>query len=220
MPDITSNLQLWWKLDGDATDGSPNGYTGTTSGGVTWVTGQIGQAAHFAGSDAIQRNSTATFGNPLTISCWFNLDNTNLSGLVGYTSSGTDDGVQLAYNSGYSVCRINGVNSDGGNTVFTSTGVWYFFAVVVSDQIYFYTAAAGGSIVSSAQTIQTITGTATQMVCGFTNYGPNFLTGSMDDVRIYSRALASTDIDALFAYTGGAATPVPFWRLTDIYKSP
>ena len=51
---IASGLLAHWKLDGDATDSSPNGYDGTVLGSPATVPGQVGQGMDFPGNAAVR----------------------------------------------------------------------------------------------------------------------------------------------------------------------
>ena len=71
----TTGLQLHWKFDGDLTDASGNGYTGTFSGGTaTYQTGKVGQA--LVGDGVDDKVSTTSLPTPtstaFTVACWLN----------------------------------------------------------------------------------------------------------------------------------------------------
>ena len=67
----------YYKLDGDATDSSGNGYNGTALNGVTWGAGKFDDAAVFDGSNDyinLGNSLTSALTNSFTVSLWLKID--------------------------------------------------------------------------------------------------------------------------------------------------
>jgi len=65
----TNNLLAFWKL-ADLTDSSGNGNTLTNTNSVAFVSGKIGSAAQFDGTNDLSRSMTVAFSQSFTVSLW------------------------------------------------------------------------------------------------------------------------------------------------------
>ncbi|HEY4493342.1 MAG TPA: LamG domain-containing protein [Candidatus Paceibacterota bacterium] len=216
-PDLQNGLVGHWTFDGkdisgtSATDRSGNNNTGTLTNGPLATVGKIGQALNFDGSDdyvSIADNNSLDLTSAVTISLWFKADGWTAAyqGLVakrignssnyGLNVSSTGSAFQWFFHDGdYQIVDIN------ASTV--STGQWHHFVGTFSD-----TGDVVGSIYIDGTLKKTETFTARNLVAntntlriGESNNpasGPEHFNGSVDDVRVYSRALSAAEITKLY----------------------
>ena|ERR1035437_4232411 len=209
--DITTGLVGWWKLDDGsgttAIDSSGNGYSGTLIGNTllpVWTTGQIGGALRF-GDTAMtgvtlgtQVNSYLSDSNTFTISAWFNTSSTTNQVIIGSDTGGPDrtyitvanGNINLGtYNGGF-VCK---------SAAFTAVNSWHHVVMINSSSVvsgYLDGVAMTGSACPSTDSVHLTTIGGSYHI-PYTNL-PFY--GSIDDVRVYSRALTSQDVSELYAY--------------------
>ena len=191
-----------------ATDSSGQGNTGTLTGGAAWQpAGEIAGAIAFDGTtgyvnvpDATSLDNTSA----LTVAFWFKSN--SLAATQGLVSK--RDGITT--NNAYTTFlqtdgHINvdlDTNNDRfiSNTVF-STGTWYHVAVVfdgaqpAAQRAKLYV--NGALDITASETSASIPNYPSTLKVGSTHTGANFLNGSVDDVRLYRRALSATEIDGL-----------------------
>jgi len=205
--DVTSNLVAHWKLDEGsgtaAADSSGNGYHGTLSGGATWTTGKIGGGLSFDGINGTVTIAPATQTGALTVAGWIKCNSTSVSHIVGNSSGGISRFFKVNDNLTTSTWRF--VNSAGSQIGFTTasvgTGSWRHGCVTRdgSNNVRVYLDG-----VESSTGAQALSGNFAPNRFGFGN--GFYLNGSLDDVRIYSRALTIEDIRALVIQGGPAAS--------------
>ncbi len=207
--DTLSGLAGYWKLD-EATgtvihDFSGNGYNGTSTGNPVSVTGEIGSALNFNGSGQyIDTGSNSVTGtSPFTLSAW--IETADFGRYSGAVSIGASSLGQSAYIGVVAAAQAGVSNSIGGG---------------------FYGSNYGSGITTSNQWVQVVMtfsggvgGTATIYVNGQSmihqTYTPNLAStyrrigrigsdtaydfhGSIDDVRIYNRALSAAEVSNLY----------------------
>ena len=225
--DITSNLQGWWKLDdGTGTtpiDSSTNGYNGTFNFGTnpapTWVTGKIGPyalnrtGALIGGSnnqiDIGDQTNLRISGN-LTVSMW-----------IKFTASQSNEPILMRGDTGYSYAMFVDYSSankirmyiNSGSTAYTAAsastyndGNWHMVTGVYDGaHVKLYIDGGATETVTGSAYTGAIS-TAAHEVCiyAYCGQGTAAYDGSVDDIRIYNRALSSGDITQLYAYTGNA----------------
>jgi len=219
-------LAGYWKLDETsgiiATDSSGSSNNGTLVNGPIWTTGQIGGALDFDGTDDyvnLGTGSSLNFGSsePFTVAAW--VKTTEFYGpIVSYRSS-TDDGIVIDLTVGYDGAANDPgkamilVRQDGGGgyaNVASGTSVndgqWHHVAAVrgSGSTVELFVdgnsqgtnsgSASGGAITADLRAI----GSERRWVS--TSYGTSdqrYLVGTIDDVRIYDRALTATEIAQL-----------------------
>lgn len=226
MADITSNLVAHWKLDEtsgtDAADSSGNGYTATYTNSPT-----LNQAGAFGASKAVAFVSTsnqcaATGAVPLlrnvsaaTMTCWAKwattsqryllslFDGTNSTSRMAIAANHTSAGKVGAYAVAGDGETLQIVYGGSG----LNNGAWHHIAAVVNYPLDTITVYVDGVAIGLTGT-PAFTASATSntdsrgMGIGAIYTGTNGTTCTLDDVRIYSRALSAADVAALYAYTG------------------
>jgi len=205
----------------DSTPNHLNGFLGGVITPATFSQGIISQGINFDGS-----SNSITFGsdgltdliNDISFALWIKTSNTSSTqALVSrYSAAGTEFGYLLRTTpAGHVELRIGGNNLSSTAAVFTDTGKlindgqWHHVAAVISlgHGVSFYidgalTSTQARNIVANAS------GIALQL--GTTNYPPYgaLFAGSMDDVRIYNRALQPAEIPIL-ANSSAITSPPP-----------
>ena len=208
--DVTNGLVAWWKLNGDTNNsiGSPNG-VGTDVTSTVNQAGEPDRAYSFNGGSSII-DTASNFGlttKNSTISCWI------------YSPTSTNFGyyVTVGTTSGFGIGIGNTAPTNAGNkllvmyngvgTIVTTSVVtvgWHHVAFVLSPSGAPSTYLDG--VLATATYSMTPTNPAASDAS--TNIGnradaaSNTITGSIDDVRLYSRALSSAEV--LTLYAGGA----------------
>jgi hypothetical protein len=222
---VDTSLKGYWSFNGStisgttAYDNSGNGNNGTLTNGPTPTIGKLGQALSFNGSNNyvnIPHNSVLNFAynQDFSVSLWAKIpatqNNTTTVGniiLQKWVNTGGYPYAIRIYNQTYGVSgdrgKIYALRYDGTNlptvvsSIAVNDSVWH--------QINFI---KNGSMLSlyvdgalSNTTTDTTTGTTT-------NSNPLYIgeeagtsypfTGSIDEVRVYSRALSSTEVSALY----------------------
>lgn len=199
-PITPTGLVVWWKFNGNASDSSGNNYNGTVNG-ASLTTGQNGATNKAYQFTAATQTITATIPvltGTLTTSAWINPSSypsersTIIQGMNAnsyYMSLNTDGSLQAYWASTSSP----GYHSSGPGTIPLNT--WSYVTVAWNGQdVNLYvnsqlkaTVATGG-----------IGPSATTLNVGAESAARQFL-GSIDDVRIYNRALTPLEISGLYA---------------------
>ncbi|RLJ00337.1 MAG: hypothetical protein DRP06_02095, partial [Candidatus Aenigmatarchaeota archaeon] len=210
-----------------AYDTSGNDNDGTLTNGPSWVDGKFGKALEFDGS-----NNYVDCGNgeslniidAITIEAWFNRDTLDTSTWTAILS-------KEAGNTGYELQFRKGTNDigfqfyGGGAWRFspeytTSPNVWYH-AVGTFDGSYLRLYINGKEVTPATSFTGSIV-SSTNPVCMGNN--PSFtdrrFNGTIDEVRIYNRALSAEEISDLYNNYGYTTTNYPGKVLVRKYTSP
>jgi hypothetical protein len=205
-------LVAYYSLNGNANDASGNGHNGTVYGNTTFVAGKLGNAAYFDGSgDFIQINpnyNADLTNHPVTFASWVKV--TQFPSFGGNVDAPfIDNDVHqipnrfLAYKAANGTLGIMYQASTEVNvstTVFKenlSLNTWYHIAVTLDGQkLRFY---IDGSLVNEANLsyTQIYTWNGTMYIGGDGRLG-RYLTGYLDEIRVYNRALSGAEIQALY----------------------
>ncbi len=193
----------WWQLNGNTTDATGNGHTGTINGTVTQTTGQGGDpstAYSFPGTSGnyISVGSAGGLGaamTEMTITGWFKFSSTS-SEVAILRKEGV---FQLGFSNQNTIRNL--IATSGGTTGWTASndisvgftsGVWYHMAMTWNGtQLRSY---INGVQVGSTATV-TGTRAASGTAVGISQY--RFFPGDIDDVRFYDRALDPEEIETI-----------------------
>jgi len=235
---LNSGLVGYWTFDGKNTnwktgitnDLSSSGNNGTLvsmSATTTQVQGKLGQALNFNGSSSNVALSTGTgipSGNSTyTISAWIKPSSLgSYGGIVGWGTYNTNNEVNAFRLTSSSECS-------GGQglwnywwaadlkvcTTLITANAWHFVLAEfdgTTRRIYVDGIQVGNDLPSGHNVVGTtnvtIGSTCTVVICS--SQGTSlFFPGSIDDVRIYNRALSANEIAQLYVLGGGKVnTPV------------
>ncbi len=211
-----SGLVSWWAAEGNALD-QIGGNNGTLVGNTTYGPGEVGQAFVFTGNNG----DGVMLGNPASLQLQnFTIESWIKRASASIVSQSAPNGEIFAYGlNGYGF----GIWSDGRlyitkigvDSILISTGIsdtnWHHVAVTKSGTtVVFY---IDGMAYNVAPYTSTFTFTTPVMI-GTTTTGTSTQTsflGSIDEISIYNRALASNEVAAIYlAGSGGKCfTPVP-----------
>jgi len=202
-----------WTLDEGsgltAADVTGNGHTGSLVNGPTWVAGRSGQALSFDGvDDYVQVDHAADLNPfPLTVTAWIRTTTTVRAGIVNKYVASSFSGYNL-YTENGQLCawyfRDSSNHTWDGTTCTLAVagandGQWHHVAFVVdASQAQLY-------LDGTLRTTQPWTGspgaTSTTQPLSLARYPgatpTSFLPGSIDDARLYNRALTQAEISAL-----------------------
>jgi hypothetical protein len=220
-----SGLVGWWRAEGNGSDQTHYANHGTLQGGVSYVTGHVGQSFHFNGtnSNVLIPQSTNLNVRSLTIEAWiWPSDVSTPRPIVEYAATNGSAGVHLWVGSGWNSTIPGAVyanlrSTTGQDLSFASAGgvvasnTWQHVALT-----YDHTNGYARLYVNGAQVASTFLGnnftpaTALPVNLGcrppdsaeFATRGARYL-GRMDEVAIYNVALSQTDLAAI--YTAGVA---------------
>lgn len=200
----------WWPLNGNVTDASSNALSATNSG-ATLAAGQNGaanSAYSFTGSQYIQLPAGSDQPLPMTLSAWAYPTSFTSSGSEGPYIIAADPGPRIRISQTGNVQGTVSLTSGSWQATLSSTNAvplnqWVHVAyVITTGNQYLYV--NGALVASSTIGNSTINYTAsTPLVIGADNYTTapfhGYMYGSIDDVRVYGRALSGADVSALYA---------------------
>lgn len=213
--ELTSGLVGYWTIDGkdiDISSSTKEVYdTAQTNHGdwsnhaTTTTIGKIGQGISFDGTDDFVHFATDTYGGgsqPFTVSSWvkYAASPTNgvaVSGGASNLASGSwylGSWSTLSTKLAFGVANGSWFNADSGITA--TLGVWYHLVGTFDGQnVRVY---VDGTL--KATTANTVASAGQIMQIGRATYTPDFayMNGSIDEVRMYSRALPEEEIKRLY----------------------
>jgi len=207
-----SSLLLYYGFSGSSNDLSPAANNGVLNGSPTLTTDRFGNANsaytfvtasnQFIKSTA---NLNITGADPRTLSFWFQGagNSYTYSNNDRILSLGTDAAGEVfgAFVSGSTNGHImlwgNGADVDSGQTFTTNWEHW----AITYDGTNVVGYKNGAQVATGAETLNTGGGTATPLYIGSSPTPDTYLTGSVDSVSVYSAALTSAEISALYTVT-------------------
>lgn len=211
---LSVGLAGYWPLDEGASttaaDASGEGYDGTLVGAPLWTTGLLNGGLTLDGvSDAVAFGATPRLDQPttLTLAAWVRHGTADGFHSILDKRDGGADGYDLYINNtGRSFLRINN-NTLIGNTVVADDTWHHVVGVYDGTQMRLYVDGVEDAVATvGASSINTTS--PLRLGYHFTSNDFRF-DGTLDDVRIYDRALSSGEVDTLFLYQGTPDTRPP-----------
>lgn len=205
--DLQKGLVGWWRLDGDAKDATPYGNNGTVVSGTltTDRKGAAGRAYVFGGNGYIQATLPvssnmlfATSGISWSVSMWFKS-----------TSSATNI-MMLGRAGGVGASGTYGLYLSGGNLKTVLRGVVSTLGAGYNDNQWHLASITwdgtnANAYIDGSDAIAVSVGTASlQNYANFcigaakSDCSSNWFDGSIDNVRLYNRALSAAETKALY----------------------
>jgi hypothetical protein len=188
-----------------AADASGNGHTGTLVNGATWGAGRFGSAVSYDGVNdyvSLANSSTLNFGTAdFTFATWVNRAATGAEHNIfsktasgSWVSGGKEFFIQSTNNTlAFGSFGIGEVSSTG---TITNDGAWHHVAVTYVRSTQVVTLYLDGTARGSG-TLNLPADGATHLVKIGANPGGSFWRGSIDEARIYSRALSQSEIQSI-----------------------
>jgi len=204
--DLTTNLVAYYKFENNVLDDT--GINNGTNHGAVFVGGKIGKALKFNGSsDYVEVPNSNSLGiiNEITITAWVKADSLHAAvNDIATKATSTDwryanyrlgclEDTRVIFVIGNEVASYNNIDSNvalGNN--------WKHIAAVANGSLM--SLYINGSLdKSQPQTVSLAPNSATLRI-GFVNGGVlnNHFNGTIDEVRIYNKALSSEEISALY----------------------
>ncbi len=199
-PDLIAHWTLDETNGGFAVDSSGEGNDGLWNNGTLPVAALFANGLSFDGqNDVVEVPASASLNNlsQLTMSVWVNYSSSNgWRSIIDKRDNGSD-GFDLYLNeSSQAFLRINDSTLAGSSVL--SAGAWHHLAAVYdgSAMVLYVNGVQDASRISGAVAIDTLG----PLLLG-ENYarGNSYFQGVLDDVRIYRRALSSTEVADLHA---------------------
>ncbi len=216
--DLIKDLVGYWDLDENtgttANDNSGNGNSGTFSAAApTWVAGvscKSGNCLSFNGASnyvTAGNGSSLNVGSSFSLSAWIKTSSTALAYII--AKRNTDLDASIAYNlniaatsgfgqfyvsNGTTNVSVSGTSNLADGTFHHLVGV---FESGVAARIYI-----DGSLQNSAATtITSVNVNAAPFTMAVkSDLASGFLSGSIDEVRVYSRALSASEVTTLYNF--------------------
>lgn len=208
--DVNPNLMGWWKLDETsgttAADSSGHGNNGTVMSSPISVLGMIDRALKFDGqNDYIDcgSNPSLNITGQVTVAAWIKLAATNLDQKIAGNISNQGGYLLDVFNNNKVELIIlssggqYALNRDVAGGTVMATDVWYHVAGVYSQGNYIRTF-VNGALDRELATATVLASTPGTFKIGRYPYqSGNFWNGTLDDVRVYNRALTAAEIQRL-----------------------
>lgn len=213
----------YWKLDessGNAADSV--GSNTAVNSNVTYSAGKINNGAVFNGSSAkLLPTDITIFNGDFSVSMWVKRNADQDGYIFGRTQTASPYGTFNIYFSNSSKTLIPGVYATNATfqlvttTTTLTAGIWYHIVFTISSttmKAYINGTQEGGDV--------TFSGTRANV--GVTNFGMRYAdsavpySGSLDEVGVWSRALSSTEVTALYNSGNGVQYPFPTTNIKSI----
>ena len=231
--DLDDGLGAKYYFNGNANDISSNINHGLVDGALLTTDrfGNPNQAYSFDGISNVIKTplKTANWGDKLTITAWV---------LRTKTSSGADfqgiisndyfenRGIKMGAEPNTNLFGVNLNNSTLQNASFSAENdtitpaIWHFVAMIFDgSQLYAY---QNGILKHNIPFTGNLHGDSTMLIGRdvFTDNQGRYWGGKIDDIRIYNRALTSTEINTLYLEIAGTSTTENFSGNISIFPNP
>lgn len=234
IPDrLDTGMIAHWKMDegtGTSVADSVGTYTGTFSNTPIWKSGPNGASSLlFAEADSDSVTVTGLLGQPGvgSVAAWVNIRRHDSSGTSHIFSIG--DYVYLESGSGntglgFSYWDGGTIRTVASNKDISGTG-WRYIVATWDQTGNLFNLYLDGALVSTGTWANDITWTGRGANTHIGRHGnagtTQFLDGSVDDIRVYSRALSPSEIDTLYnrAKTGSQARAINGVEASHTYAS-
>ncbi len=201
-----SGLVAEYHFDDNAQDSSGNGNDGTNNG-ATYTTGVSGQALSFDGvNDYVEVPNSAslqfTSSTPFSIDGWINVGSFTTGEVESIIAKWGDAGGEFGYGVivntdrklHFSLDQFGSHRNNAIGATVIAANTWYHFAATYDGttmQVYL-------NGVLEGSTTKTVSGSAssTPLKIGGQVFEPGAFTGLIDEVKIYSRALSASEVQA------------------------
>jgi hypothetical protein len=207
---FVGSLVAYYPFNGNANDESGNGNNGTVYG-ATLVPDRFGNpdSAYAFNGDGdyilVPDSGSFNFSYPVTLSAWIYLNDSSAGGIVGQWGYGGESGdAFIIYVQG---AKLGTYLPQGGDLEHIEllssgtldTGQWYHVGMVSTGSLVTLYI-NGNSDTSEAITVQQVDSSQAVKIGLDERFYPdqNYLNGSIDDLRIYNRALTPSEIQALY----------------------
>lgn len=215
---VPNGLAAYYPLDtgvgGQIYDVSTNNNQGVLTGAPSWNTGKLGQSLSLNGTTqyaSIPSSSSLSLTGDMTVSAWVNISNyTNtqdvVSKRVGTGSTNTNYELRIQQSTGQLqfLAYDTALRTVTGTTPVPLSAWTQIVAVSRSGLVTLY---LNGAAISTPTAVASTTTNTNPVRLGTTDDVTNFLSGGLDEVKIYNRALSLSEVTADYsAVNAGIAT--------------
>ena len=231
LADLNNGLVAYYPFNGNANDESGNGNNGTVDG-ATLTTDRLGNTNSAYSFDGSSNKINASVGKELsvtylTLSAWIRITGSGTYNprivAVGPTGSayqhyslileGTTSQRRLWF-----YTSTNVTNAYSSSTLLDNDGNWHNTVVTYDgSQVKFYIDGVIDNTTVVSGSIKTFTSALLQV--GYSDNGTDRFQGIIDDIRIYNRALSSSEIEELYNYGSTPASPTTTTKSATNVKS-
>lgn len=207
--DLNAGLIAYYPLDGNANDQSANVNNGTVFGATSTSDrfGNQNAAYSFNGTNQYIQCPNQTYLNfgsgDFTISMWVSFANNATNRFLIGKSDGTFNNNKWIVYHNYSPTQFSfHINTAGGNSKFSGSASWQLESnswqhLVISKSGSNYKTYINAVKVTDASGTLSVPNTSSDLTIGMVeNVG--WMSGKIDDIRIYNRSLSSSEIGILF----------------------
>ncbi|MFK5894256.1 MAG: RHS repeat-associated core domain-containing protein [Pseudomonadota bacterium] len=211
---LDDGLVAHYEFEGNANDSSGNGNDGTEFGGVTYTTGVKGQAASFDGVDDyvdVPHSNTLNLNRPLTISLWMK-PQSQTSGLINShgiratpvltKSTHTENNYSIWIDEQLdSIAYQQYANTSEAQITFNTTHHFlplFSYITVVRDESIVKIYIDGSLVLEESADYDAVQKLGSLLIGYDGGFGYGKYKGQLDDLRIYNRALTTTEITELY----------------------
>ena len=216
--DAGAAATLYWPFDegtGTATaDASGHNNTGQLVGGVTWTTGKYGKALKFDGSTGYVNagnNSSTNIVGSMTMAAWVKMDSAGNDQKVGGNQSGTCGGYKMSIYGLKVEFEVRDIQNNpwlnravGGGTLM-NLGCWYHVTGVYNAQNNTIKTYVNGVLDRELDNVaaNALASTTGSFIMGREPWTTptRYFDGTIEDVRVYNRALSDQEIKTLASTT-------------------
>ena len=201
--ELERGLVGWWKFDGDATDSTGNGNDGTVNG-ATLTTDRHGEANSAYSFDGVDDYIQVPHHESLsltsfTLSVWFNSSRSETSSML-QKDKHTGNNYALWFDSSSTVVSQCYDTSNSAFQVYSNPVVLnqtYFLCSTYRDnELVIYIDGVEQSSLTSSEDPEV---SNEPLYFGYDGgYGYDNFQGTLDNIRIYNRALSSTEVSDLY----------------------
>lgn len=212
---LNDSLVAYYPFNENAYDSSGHNLNGTTNSGISWSNdrhGNANAAIHFDGSTGVvdvADNNLLELTQSFSIGVWLksSVNPSNITEvIVGKHKNGTpNDGSWLLVVQHGTMQLENWPGSSqvlyANDTTHVQSGIWYFVCLTFDKSTNSWVFYVNGQASTSGTTPFVIKNTSFALRFGNEqNQSGNYLSGDLDDVRIYSRALSDSEVQALYRW--------------------
>jgi len=199
------------EADGNVTDSSGNGNVGTYNGALYSQSGKVGNAMGFDGDDYINVAPLQTVSGEFTVSAWAKLgdDSGSTHEIVGTRGPNGETSFDMKFDNCGDLC-LHGDIGDGTDWLTNNadvnldyvSGTWYHIAYVVNGTGY--AIYVDGDKVASdfaafdGDPLLYDTNDDHHFFIGQVGYDDEYFNGTIDEVRVYDRALSDSEVSAIY----------------------
>jgi hypothetical protein len=210
---LQKGLVGWWKMDGNAKDFTPYSNNGTVTGATSVADrkGKANSAYSFDGSTSVINAGNAASLNmgtsDWTTSAWIKSSNaTTVQYILNKRAGGPSVGYNLTLSSaGKLLARFDtatsAVSVTANGTAVIADGTWHLVTATYqrSGNLTIYVdGVANGSVSIAAYAADNIVTTNPLYIGEDTYSHTSFFNGSIDDARVYQRAISAAEVSALY----------------------